>query len=157
MHLQKGSPQCELNSPASDEIHSNREVVFICRFKFHNLFWTKFRQVRKCLGQIKLQSNFPEILVLLGAFLLSKYPLCLCTISHNLIIIQQIAQGISMWFFKSWRRLRNSQALYSFYTPSCHHTCTNNNKQQQAYLYPINKSNEYNNLSKYKLGTGYLK
>ena len=30
-------------------------------------------------------------------------------------------------------------------------------QQQQVYLYPIYKSNEYNNLSKYKLGTGYLK
>ena len=33
----------------------------------------------------------------------------------------------------------------------------NNNKFFIFYLYPIYKSNEYNNLSKYKLGTGYLK
>ena len=70
MYLQKGSPHCEINSPAWDEFHSSRDVVFICRFKFHSLFWTKFRQVRinrKCLGQMKLKSNFLEIPVLVEA------------------------------------------------------------------------------------------
>ena len=57
------STKREINSPAWDEFHSSRDVVFICRFKFHSL-WTIFRQVRKCLGQIELKSNLAEILVL---------------------------------------------------------------------------------------------
>ena len=47
--------------------------VCICVCKFHSLFWTIFSQVRKCLGQIKLKSNLPEILVLLGVSLFRRF------------------------------------------------------------------------------------
>ena len=50
-------------------VHRSRQSNF-------SLFWTKFRQVRKFLGQLKLKSNLPKMLVLvescLGAFLLKN-------------------------------------------------------------------------------------
>ena len=77
MHLQKGSPHCGINSPAWDEFHSSRDVVFVCRFKFHSLFWAKFQASSKVPWPNKIQQQLSRNpgfgRVLLGAFLLRNW------------------------------------------------------------------------------------
>ena len=63
MYLQKGHYTVKLIRQRETISFKPRRCVQMSA-RLHSLFRTKFRQVRKCLGQIKLKSNLPEILVL---------------------------------------------------------------------------------------------